>query len=475
MSQDVNRRQLMQRIGLTALIAGPGISMLSACATGGGSSTPEKTIAGNGSATNPFSVKADAPIEVVIFNGGLGDGYATQGHEPMYVKEFPAAKVKHVATQKIATTLRPRFTSGDVPDVVANSGADILDIGELAAEGSLADLSALYTAPAIGAAGKTVKDTLIKGMDKEGDIDGTPRTLKYVLSIYGLWYDANLFKKNNWNPAVKTFDEFKALLDKIKAAGVTPYAYAGANASYYQMWMILITAAKSAGNQIIIDIDNLAAGAWTNDAVKKSAAAWAEIGAKYMDKGHLGLKHTEVQTLQNQGKIGFYPSGSWLENEQKTSTPPTFEYAVVATPALTASDKLPYEAIRAAAGEDYFVSAKAKNPKGGLEYLRIMLSKDGAQAFTKQSGSLTIVDGAADGLKLTPGTLSAQGLQKAAGQNIIPASKFEDWYLPLKTEVMKQVNQLMSGKINADQFCTNCQQAADKIKADSSVKKHTRS
>src|SRR5437868_5723631 len=91
----IDRRTLLQRVGLTALIAGPGATLLSACATS--SSKKSSGVKGNGSATNPFGVKANAPLDVVIFMGGYKDGYATQGHEPLYKKAFPTAQIKHEA------------------------------------------------------------------------------------------------------------------------------------------------------------------------------------------------------------------------------------------------------------------------------------------------------------------------------------------------------------------------------------------
>ena len=102
---DITRRQMLRRIGMTALVAGPGAGLLTACATGGGAAPAATASAapsagGAVSAKNPFGVAADAPLEVVIFKGGLGDSYATEVHEPLYKKAFPQAQVKHVATQR---------------------------------------------------------------------------------------------------------------------------------------------------------------------------------------------------------------------------------------------------------------------------------------------------------------------------------------------------------------------------------------
>ncbi|MGC5015333.1 N-acetylglucosamine/diacetylchitobiose ABC transporter substrate-binding protein [Streptosporangium sp. DT93] len=474
---DITRRQMLRRIGMSALIAGPGAGLLTACATGGGaapasSAAPAASAGGAVSAKNPFGVPANGPLEVVIFKGGLGDSYAVEVHEPLYKKAFPEAQIKHVATQQISQTLQPRFAGGDVPDMIANSGTDLIDNGSLQKEGQLLELTELWDAPSIDDPSKKVRDTVSPGTVESGLIDGKPYLMNYVLSTYGLWYDATLFEEKGWTPP-KTFDEFKTFAETVKAAGITPFAYAGKNAAYYAYWMILISAAKIEGNQILVDVDNLVDGVWQRDAMKQSAAAWAEIG-KHMDKSFEGLIHTEVQLRQNQGKVALYPSGSWLENEQKGQTPAEFTYALTPTPSVTAADKMPFEAIRAAAGEAYIVPSKAKNPRGGLEYLRIMLSKEGAKGFTQKSGNITVVTGAADGMELTPGNASVNAAQTAAGQNIVTFSSFENWYKEFETELRKQTNALMFGRISADEFCEKVQKAADKTKADSSITKQKR-
>ena len=460
----LDRRDVLKRLGLTAAVAAPGMTLLNACATGGGDEeTTDNDVTGE-DAANPFGVDGTKPLDVVIFKGGLGDDYATQVHEPLYVKTFPQAKIKHEGIVEINKTLQPRFSGGtEIPDVVANSGTDLMDNGALAEAGQLQDLTALWDAPSLDDPKKKVRETVLASAPTTGEIDGKPYLLPYVSSTYGLWYDSELFAANGWTPP-KTFEEFKALAEKIKAKGITPFAYAGKNASYYAYWMILISAAKIGGNEVLINIDNLEDGAWLAEPVKQAAAAWAEINSKYSDKSFEGLIHTEVQTEQNKGKVAFYPSGSWLENEQAKSTPKTFKYAIAPTPSVTAADKMPYEALRVAAGENYFVSARGANPQGGLEYFRIMLSKAGAKGFTEKSGSLTIVKDSTDGLTMSPGLTSVAAAQKAAGDNIVTNSQFENWYKELETELRRQTNNLMYGRIDATKFCEEMQKAADKAK-----------
>jgi N-acetylglucosamine transport system substrate-binding protein len=466
----VSRRGVLQRAAAVSLLAVPAAGLLDACATGGGS-TPSTQSSGAKSKENPLGVDPNAPLEVVIFNGGYGDAYATKVHVPLYQKAFPKAQVKESPTQEISTTLQPRFAGGTPPDVVDNSGSKHMDFGSLVQDSQLQDLSDLLAAPSVDDPSKTVKDILIPGTVEFGMYDKKPFVLNYAYTVYGIWYSDALFKSKGWT-VPKTWSEFTALLDQIKAAGITPYGYAGANAAYYQYLIILTSAAKLGGADILKNIDNLEDGAWKTDAVKQAAAAWAEIGAKYSDKSFLGLRHTDVQLKQNQKQVAFYPSGNWLENEQKSSTPAGFNYAMMPVPSLTGSDKLSVDAVYAAAGEPFFVAAKGKNPRGGLEYFRQMLSSAGAKGFTTETGSLTSVAHASDGMTLPPGLQSSSTALAAAKTTF--AFLFDSWYKELDTELRAATNELFFQGGTADKFCTRMQAKADAIKADKSITKFTR-
>ncbi|WP_432898553.1 N-acetylglucosamine/diacetylchitobiose ABC transporter substrate-binding protein [Micromonospora matsumotoense] len=469
----LSRRTLLGRTAAAGLLATPVVGLLGACATSGsdeGGNT--KAEEGTKSATNPLGAAEDAPLEVVIFNGGYGEKYATDVHEPLYKKAFPKAEIKHQSTQAVSTVLQPRFASGNPPEFVNNSGEKLIDFGSLVADGQLMDLTELWDAPSVDDPGKKVRDTVVPGTVEAGSFNGKPYVLYYVSTVFGVWYSGKLFKENGWAPA-KDWSEFTALLDKIKAKGITPYGYAGANAAYYQWNVILTHAAKIGGTDVLKNIDNLEDGAWQQDAVKQAAQAWAEIGAKYVDKSFEGLKHTDVQLRQNQYKLAFYPSGDWLEGEQKKDTPAGFDYQLMPVPSLSGSDKLPGTAVRATAGEGYFVSAKSKNPRGGLEYMRQMLSVAGAKGFTEVVKAPTVVTAGSQGFAFPPGVASSQAALAAAGKDVFNLY-FDGWYKELDTEARTATNELMFGRIKADAFVERIQKRADAIKKDSSVAKFTR-
>jgi N-acetylglucosamine transport system substrate-binding protein len=470
---EMDRRSLLRRTGAVGFLAVPAVGMLAACA-GGSDDKPATQATGAKSADNPLGIDPKVGVEIVIFDGGLGTKYATDVDTPLFNKKWPDAKITYSATQQVATTIKPRLNSGDAPDMINNSGADLMDFGAIVKAGQAADLTDLFAAPSLDIEGKTVADTLVPGAIQQGTYDGKPFAVNYSFTVFGIWYNKKLFDKNSWTVPT-TWADFTALCDKIKAAGITPFGFAGANASYYMVRAIMTSAAKIGTEQVLKDIDNLKAGAWNNDAVMKAAQAWGEIGTKYIDKSFLGLKHTQVQLQQDQDKLAMYPCGSWLENEQSKDTPAGFEYAVMAFPSVTTADQLPATAINAAAGEIYFAAAKAKNPQGGKEYLRTRLSKAAALEFTKLTKSLTVVSGAADGLTISPGLTSANDILGKAGKDVFMGYLFDTWYKKLDDASREAANQLMFKGGDAKKFCDTMEAASQAVAKDSSVTKFTRS
>ena len=465
----LDRRTMLRRAAAVGLLVVPGMGFLSACATSGGDSGDTDT-GGAKSETNPLGVKEDAALDVVIFNGGYTDRYAVEVHEPLYKKAFPKATIKHESVTEVSTVVQPRMASGtDVPDMINNSGSKLMDFGALVADKQLTDLTKLWDAPSVDDKSKKVRETVVPGTVEVGAFNGTPYVLYYVSTVFGLWYSGKLFKEKGWTVPTD-WDAFLKQLGDIKAAGITPYAYAGANASYYQYTAILTHAAKIGGEEVLKSIDNLEDGAWKQAAVKQAAEAWAEVGAKYMDKSFEGLKHTDIQLAQNQYKIAYYPCGDWLEGEQKKDAPADFLYQVTPIPV---KGKLSAAAVRATAGEGYVVPSKAKNKEGGMEYLRQMLSQAGAKGFAELIKSPTVVVGGADGVTFPPGVTSSQAALKTAGKDVVNFF-FDGWYKDVETELRAATNALMFGREKADQFCERMQAKADAAKKDSSVTKFKR-
>lgn len=469
-STPLTRRQLLR----SAVAAGTLLPFAAACATpvgGGAGGAGQAPAAGTVSAANPLGVPEGAPFEVVIFDGGFGDAYARNVHEPLFRTRHPKVRIKHTATKEVAKTLQPRFAGGNPPEFVNNSGDNAMDFGALIQDGQVADLTPLLDAPSWDDPNVKVRDTLLPTAIEFGTYDGTFHVLPYANTVWGIWYSTKLFRENGWQ-VPKTWDEFLALCETIKRSGkAAPFTYAGKH-PFYIYETILTLAAKIGGPDVLRNIDNLADGAWAAEPLRQAAAAWAEVGAKYLMQGTAGLDHVQTQTAHNKYQVAMLPNGSWLENEQKDSTPDDFGYAMFPLPSFSSSDAMPYGTLHARPGEEYFVSARSANPRAGMEYLRAMLSKEGAGRFTEMVSTLTVVQGA-EGRDLSPGLRSAAAALKAAGDNTV-YFRFRQWYAELHDEVAAATGQLMNGRLTPDAWAERIQRKSDRLKNDSSVKKFQR-
>jgi N-acetylglucosamine transport system substrate-binding protein len=470
-SRATNRRQFLRGALASGALILPGSAVLAGCATsGGGTTQPQAT--GSQSKENPLGIDTSAGLEVVMFAGGLKTDL--DWVQKSYTKLYPNAKINLTSTVNI-NTLQPRFTGGDPPDMVNDSGAQKIPLAALAGAGQLADLAPLLDAPSLDDPNKTVRDTILPDAIPVGTYDGKVLVLNYVLSTYGIWYSKSTFDKNGWKMPTM-WSDFLSFADEMKKAGLSPMAFGGTNATSYVTEMMLTMSAKAGGPDVVKNIDNLEPNAWKQDAVKQAAAAIEELARKSgFLPGSPGLTHTQAQTEFVTGKVGVYPSGSWLENEMKTVSPAGFDMVMAPTPRLSNSDKLPYEAVHANAGEPFIVPAMAKNQRGGLEFFRHMLSVDNAKAYSEFTGSLTIVKESHAKVQLQSTALSSvkDALAKAGDKTF--TFLVMDWYGDIKKNAATAaMADLLAGRTNADGFCTAAQTAADKVAADANVKKFKR-
>lgn len=465
----VGRRDLIKRSAALGLVSVPAMGFLSACASGGGGDQ-EKAEAGEKSAKNPLAVNDSAGMEFVLFDGGFGKEYAEDAVK-LYEKAFPKAKVKFSATQKIQSTLQPRFNGGNPPDLVDNSGAEQMDMGVLVGKKQLADLTPLLDAPSYDDPNKKVRDTLRPGIVEMGQFDGDPVWIMYyAYTVYGNWYSQKALDSLDAEYP-KTWDEMLAVCEKAKKKGMAGWTYAG-KYPYYIPFSMSPMIAKVGGVEVLDAIDNLEPNAWKHPAVKTVFEAWYELYKKgYVLKGTPGLDHIQSQTAWAQGKALFIPNGSWVENESAKVIPADFDLAVSAPPGIDDSDKMPFGTMWASGGEPFIVPAKAANGAGGMEQLRIMLSEASSKNFTSKVKSLSAYNGGTDGIELTPGLKSGVAALELAGSNVVNP-RMQDWYVQLQKEKIGVgcLGEMMAGRMTPAETIKKIQGFADDAAKDSSIK-----
>ncbi|MFJ8041609.1 N-acetylglucosamine/diacetylchitobiose ABC transporter substrate-binding protein [Kitasatospora sp. NPDC096147] len=462
---EYNRRDIFKRAAGIAVIAATGGSLLTACAGGTGSSDSKGSKKAGEydlkNADNPFGVDPKLGLEAFIFDGGYGKDYLA-AFAAIYTKKFPDAKVNQQADKDITGKLQPRFNAGSPPDVIDDSGNKQIKLDVLVDSDQLVDLAPLLDAPYIDDPSKKIRDVLLPGTIESGTVKGKVYNISYAYTMWGLWYSGKLLKDNGWT-APKTWAEFITLCEQAKAKGIAPLAHQG-KYPYYINVAILDMIAKQGGLDLMKRIDALEPAAWDDPAVKTAVEAFYQVIDKdFLLPGTNGMTHTESQTAWNQYKAVFIPSGSWLENEQLSSTPADFEMTFLPMPSLP-GDKLPFEAIRAGAGEPFIVPKKAKNVAGGLEFLRMMLTKEASGKFAQAANSLTCLkDGVGPEVQLKPGTKSTVAALAAAGANTFnfqypnTASKFDE-------DLQNASGELVAKRITPAEWIKRAKESATKNK-----------
>ncbi|MFF7964812.1 N-acetylglucosamine/diacetylchitobiose ABC transporter substrate-binding protein [Streptomyces sp. NPDC007903] len=468
-SEGVGRRDLIKRTAALGLVAAPGMGLLSACASSGGDGQ-DKAKAGKKTAKNPLGVNDSAKLDFVLFDGGFGKAYAEDAVK-LYEKDFPKAKVKFSATQKIQSTLQPRFNQGNPPDLIDNSGAEQMDMGVLVGKKQLADLTPLLDAPSYDDPSKKVRDTLRPGIVEMGQFDGDPVwILNYAYTVYGVWYSQKALDGLD-EKYPETWDDMLKVCAKAKKKGIAGWTYAG-KYPYYLPFSLYPMIAKVGGREVLDAIDNLEPNAWKHPAVKACFEAYYELFKKgYILRGTPGLDHIQSQTAWAKGKALFIPNGSWVENESANVIPGDFNLAVSAPSGLDSSDKLPFGTIWASGGEPFVVPAKAANPEGGMEQLRVMLSQASSRNFTSKVKSLSALNGGIDGIELTPGLKAGVAALDKAGDNVVNP-RIPDWYVQLEKEKIGVggLGEMMAGRLTPAETVKKIQGFADEAAKDTSIK-----
>lgn len=460
----ISRRNLLRGAAATALLLPFGMSLASCAAPGGGGGGGAK---GEVTADNPFGVAANTEVDAVIFDGGYGVDYVENAAKIMAGnKGLDGVTAKVAASTKIAQELQPRFVGGNPPDLVDNSGAN--SIGWNTILDQLEDLSDVLESENLE--GKKISDTLFDGVKAPGTFGDKFAAINYVFTTYGLWYSGSLFKDNGWEPP-KTWQDLKALGEAAKAQGKYLFLWGKEAATYYQTFVV-DSAIIQSGDDVRLPLENLEEGCWSHPTLQSILTILHElIAAGYVKPGGGGTQFTEAQaqwSLDQEALL--YPSGSWIENEMKKTTADNFQMMGVREMPLDDKATTPEGFMRAEAGEPFVVPSKAKNPAGGKELLRTMLSKEAASAFSKEKLAPTVVKDIVpeDGFGSTA-LVSQVEMIAAAGSGMFTIQSFNLY--GMNSDQLPIWNSFLDGKMTVADITKQLQALTDKIRDDSSIEK----
>ncbi len=205
------------------------------------------------------------------------------------------------------TTLKAMVAAGNPPTASQILGYYAIDYGE---DGKLADISALAKK---GDWAKVVPTALQKFTTIDGKWGAVPVNIH---SVNWIWVNKALMDKIGGTEP-KNFDEFIALLDKAKKAGVIPLALGGQPWQEATMFdsIVASTGGTDFYKKAFIDLDE---SALKSDTMKKSFDNLAKL-RDYIDPNYAGRDWNLATAMVIKGDALVQVMGDWAKGEFKAA------------------------------------------------------------------------------------------------------------------------------------------------------------
>ncbi|MDG0814522.1 extracellular solute-binding protein [Cohnella rhizosphaerae] len=351
--------------------------------------------------------------------------------------------------------MRPRWISGDTPDVVYIDGAGSNE-RQMIDDGQLMDITD-FLKDTTNADGKKLTDILISQPTKyAGDKN---YTLPLVFGSWGLFYDKALFKEKGWT-APTNWSEFVQTSEQIKASGISALIHTGVYPYYINGGLVdsAMVAANGGDGSILTKQASLEEGSFSGPAVQKALSQVEELVKKgLIDPGAVSLNHTDSQIQWLQHKAAFIPSGLWLENEMSKDIPSGFEFGFIPSVAQDAGQNsivIPYTNTIA-------ISKSAKNPEAAKAFLQYAFTEANAIRWAELTGALMNVKADLTDTSASEVVKEAMGFFNSDKTTVAPVA-----VLNADVEKAKQdaTIALATGRITAAQWMERLEAAAAKAR-----------
>ncbi len=332
----------------------------------------------------PVATKASQPTAAPATGGKLeifswwtagGEAEGLNAMYKIYNGKYPNVKIVNAtvaggAGSNAKAVLATRMQSGDPPDSFqVHAGHELIDSWVKA--GKMEPVTSIFK--------------------ENGWLDRYPKGVIDILSYKGeiwsvpvnihrsnvLWYNKKVFADNGLKPPT-TFDEFFAVADKLKAAGVTPLAL-GDNGIWTANHLMESVLLGSMGPEKYKGLWDGSTD-WNGPEVKSALTTFAKV-MNYVNEDHAALSWDQAAQLVADGDAAMTIMGDWAEGYFKSiKLKPGVDFGWVPSPGT--------------AGTFIMLSDSFGLPKGApdrdnaIAWLTVCGSKEGQDAFNPLKGSI---------------------------------------------------------------------------------------
>jgi raffinose/stachyose/melibiose transport system substrate-binding protein len=300
----------------TLALFGVLVLTLGACSGGGASTAPSaaapsaaaSAAAPSAGAPSAEPSAAAAPVDIDWWHIAINDPGKKdfQAIADAYMADHPNVKINITALENEAfkAKLQTTMQGDDIPDLFQSWGG-----GMMAAQADAGKLQDITTTMAPWAS--TINPGALSIYNYNGKQYGVP----WDVGIMGMWYNKALFAKAGITAPPTTWDEFLADVDKLQAAGITPYALAGKDKwPGMHLWSYLVL--RIGGAEQLQQM--VQSGNWNTDVCKQAGAEVQKLVAKKpFQKGFLNAAYDKGEAAaMGNGDTAVELMGQWAPSVQ---------------------------------------------------------------------------------------------------------------------------------------------------------------
>jgi ABC-type sugar transport system permease subunit/ABC-type glycerol-3-phosphate transport system substrate-binding protein len=406
----------------------------------------------------PLSRAAPLELDFPLFAGGYGTKfYAESARE--FEKQRPDIKVKVYGDPRIMDQVRVRIFDGNPPDATLPFH---LNLPALIRARQVIDLAPYLDGPNWEGDARW-RDTFLPGALDSWKVGESIYGVPLSYACWTIFYNKGLFRARGWT-VPKTWDEFFALCDKIKASGIAPVSLTGVYGNYPDAFL-RGAYYNLAGAQTWRKLNDLEPGAWTDPKMVRAAEVLQRVTQQYTLSGWEGATHTAAQLAFMQGRAAMTVSGSWMISEMAGKIPDDLEIGVMSFPMFPDGVSDPTTIQTGADSFFVFATGDEKRIRATVDFLRFLTSRTRAEAFVRRMDSPVALRG-------VPEEAFSPRMRETA--RMIGAAK-ESFNMPqeiMRPPTMRQAlidgrSRLMTARFTPQQFAERVEAAAanDRMRA----------
>lgn len=325
-------------------------------------------------------------LDIPVFAGGYGIAFYEETAR-LFEAQRPGVKIRIYGDPKIADKISVRAIGGDFPDAAS---AGYVPWPILIRSGKVIDLARYLDGPNWEGDARW-RDTFYPAALDSWKVDGRVAGLPFNYACWTLFYNRALFRAHGWTEP-RTWDEFFALCETMRAAGVAPLSLPGTRGLYPEAFLraAYYNLVGGAGWRAL---NELKPGARREPAYLRAAELLQRITQRYTMPGWEGASHTGAQLAFLEGRAAMTVSGSWMLNEMEGKIPRGFEIGAMNFPVF--ADGLADPTTIQTGSDCFFVFAQADPARVQLtvDFLRFLTSRSRAEAFVRRANSPVAVRG----------------------------------------------------------------------------------